>query len=353
MPYARSKSRGISTGLVIVLVFLLVAGTAVGGVGTLWLFGKIELPFLSRGDKLPDGYDRVLVSARTIPAYTKITRDDVIDPKTRDFASIPVPRETITDDVLTDYNQIRGRVINHEKPANYVFKEEDFFPKGTRAGLAGAIPPGKRSLLLEVAKISGVHGLKVGDHIDLVATIPVEVLKGGGMGKFNSGLQAETQLASMQKLANVRILAQDAVLLTPVTARQKPTVSKSISQGTTVRNIPVEEVTIAVDPAEVAPVTQALATDVNVMCVVRSGQPGDPAAHTDTPGSDPLAGITSIDTISGDKREVVTLPDYGNHTSAMRPHPAAARKKASAAGNTVERSSGSLWENVPEAVKAH
>jgi len=323
MPYARSKSQGISIGLVIGLICLLVPTAAVGAIGTLWAFGQIELPFLSRGNRLPEGYVRVLVSARTIPAYSKIGRDHVVDPKTGDFASIPVPRETITSDVLTDYGQIRGRVINHEKPAGYLFKEEDFYPKGTRAGLAGAIPRGKRSLLLEVSKISGVHGLKVGDHIDLVATIPVEMPKGGGMGKFNSGLQAETQMASMEKLANVRILAQDAVLLTPVTPRQKPTVSRSISQGTTVRNIPVEEVVIAVDPSEVAPVTQALATEVNVMCVVRSGQPGDPEAHTDTPGSDPLADITAIDTLSGSKREVVVLPlqhSYGLNRHAGRPH---------------------------------
>lgn len=322
MPYARSKSQGISIGLVIVLVCLLVPTAAVGAIGTLWAFGQIELPFLSRGDRLPAGYVRVLVSARTIPAYSKITRDDVVNPKTGDFASIPVPRETITSDVLTDYGQIRGRVINHEKPAGFLFKEEDFYPKGTRAGLAGAIPRGKRSLLLEVSKISGVHGLKVGDHIDLVATIPVEMPKGGGMGRFNSGFQAETQMASMEKLANVRILAQDAVLLTPVTRRQKPTVSKSISQGTTVRNIPVEEVVIAVAPGEVAPVTQALATEVNVMCVVRSGRPGDPEAHTDTPGSDPLADITAIDTLSGGKREVVVLPQhsYGLNRHGGHPH---------------------------------
>lgn len=323
MPYARSKSQGISMGLVILLVCVLVPTMAVGAVGTLWAFGKIDLPFLSRGNQIPEGYVRVLVSRRTIPAYAKISREDVFDAKIGDFASIPVPRTTLTSDVLTDYGQIRGRVINHEKPAGYVFKEEDFYPKGTRAGLAGAIPPGKRSLLLEVSKVSGVYGLKVGDHIDLVATIPVEMPKGGGMGKFNSGFQAEAQMASMQKLANVRVLAQDAVLLTPVTRRQKPTVSKSISQGTMVRNIPVEEVVIAVDPDEVAPVTQALATEVNVMCVVRSGQPGDPEAHTDTPGSEPLADIAAIDTISGGKREWAMLPmqqGFGLNRHLAHPH---------------------------------
>ncbi len=63
MPYARSKSQGISMGLVILLVCVLVPTMAVGAVGTLWAFGKIDLPFLSRGNQIPEGYVRVLVSA--------------------------------------------------------------------------------------------------------------------------------------------------------------------------------------------------------------------------------------------------------------------------------------------------
>ena len=88
-----------------------------------------------------------------------------------------------------------------------------------------------------------------------------------------------------------------------------------------VKNIPVEEVVIAVDPAEVAPVTQALATDVDVMCVVRSGRPGDPEADTETPGADPLADITTIDTLSGSKREYVSLPQHNSGADRPAGHP--------------------------------
>jgi Flp pilus assembly protein CpaB len=321
MPYARSKSRGIPTGIVIVLVLFLASATAVGSIGTLWAFGKIDLPFLSRGEQVPPGSVVVFVSGKTIPAYTKLTREDIWDSKKSRMAFMYVPQEqAAAHQMITDYEQIIGRVLNHEKPEGYGFTEKDFLPKGTRAGLAGAIPPGKRSMLIEVSKISGLYGLKVGDHIDLVATIPVEMPKGGMAGRFNSGLQVQTQMASMQKLANVRILAQDAVMLTPVTRRQKPVVSKSISQGTLVKNVPVEEVVIAVDPGEVAPVTQALATDVDVMCVVRSGRPGDPEADTETPGSDPLADLTTIDTLSGGKREYITLPQHNSGANSAAGH---------------------------------
>jgi Flp pilus assembly protein CpaB len=311
MPYARSRPHGPAPWIVALLILLFIPLAAAGTVGTLWAFGKVDPKswFVSH-DPLPPGHIAVPASPAKIPAYTKITREHLIDPATGTLAFVAVPEGEIPKEAFLNPNDVIGRVLKHDKPANYAFTERDFYPKGTRAGLAGAIPPGKRSLLIEVSKVSGVFGLKVGDHIDLVATIPVEMPKGGMTGKFNGGFQAEAQMASMQKLANVRILAQDAVLLTPVTSRQKPTVSKSISQGTTVRNIPVEEVTIALAPDEIAPVTQALATEVNVMCVVRSGQPDDPEAHTDTPGSDPLADITAIDTLSGGKREVIVLPQH-------------------------------------------
>ena len=280
MPYARSKSQGISMGLVILLVGLLVPTVAVGAIGTLWAFGQIDLPFLSRGNRIPEGYVRVLVSARKIPAYSKITREDVFDAKIGDFASIPVPRTTVTSDVLTDYGQIRGRVINHEKPAGYVFKEEDFYPKGTRAGLAAQFHPESGPCCSRCRRSREFTASKWAITSTWSRRFRSKCRKAEGWESSTADFRPKRRWHRCRSWRTCAVLAQDAVLLTPVTARQKPTVSKSISQGTTVRNIPVEEVVIAVDPDEVAPVTQALATEVNVMCVVRSGQPGDPeAAH--------------------------------------------------------------------------
>ena len=47
--------------------------------------------------------------------------------------------------VISDFSQITGRVVDHEKPPRYPFTELDFLPKGTRPGLVAVIPPGKRN----------------------------------------------------------------------------------------------------------------------------------------------------------------------------------------------------------------
>jgi Flp pilus assembly protein CpaB len=315
---------------------------AAGAVGTLWAFGKIDPKswFASR-DQLPPGYVRIMASGSRIPAYTKITRDHLLDQKTGQWAYVPVREEAIPKEAILSPNDVMGRVLNHEKPANYVFTERDFFPKGTRAGLAGAIPAGKVSLTLERTKIQGIAGLQPEDRIDLTAAIPVENPKGSG--NLGKGIAQQTQIAAMEKLARIRVLAHNAVLI-EFTQHDKSVTSHSISQGVQQRKIPVEEVVIAIDPGEVAPIQEALSTDVAISCVVRSGQPGD--SGIETAGSDPLANITTIDAISGDKRESVVLPNYSHHAAAKLP-------RAAAASTTAEKSHGSLWDNLPEAVKAH
>ena len=195
-------------------------------------------------------------------------------------------------------------MLNHDKPPGYVFTEKDFLPKNTRAGLTAGVPLGRKLVTLDVSKIDGFFGLHMGDHVDLIATFQIEMPKGGG-GHFASTLQVEAQFATMQKRARVRPLAQDAILVTAEHIREKPTISRSLSQGTRVRMIPVQEVDIAVKPEEVSMINEALATDVKITAVARSGQPGDD--DSETPGSDPLGEYPVIDAIVGNNRDAVVL----------------------------------------------
>jgi Flp pilus assembly protein CpaB len=342
MPYARSRQQRISRWIVALLICLFVPFAAAGTVGTLWAFGKIDpMSWFSSHDQLPPGYVAVLASGVKIPAYTKITRDHLLDPKTGKWAFVPVRETDIPKEAILSPNDVIGRVVNHDKASTYVFTERDFFPKGTRAGLAGAIPPGKVSLTLERTKIQGIAGLQQQDRVDLTATIPVENPKASG--NLAKGILQEAQMAAMEKLARVGVLAKNAVLI-EFTQHDKSITSHSISNGAQVKKIPVEEVVIAVDPEEVAPIQEALSTDVAISCVVRSGQPGDSGVAT--VGSDPLANITMIDAISGDKRESVVLPNYSKHNSTRHRH-------AAASNDTAHKSGGSLWQNLTEAVKAH
>ena len=83
---------------------------------------------------IPKDWVQIPMCARPIPAYTKITRDYLFDPKTGQWASVYLPPKEVPKGVILDVSKILGRVMAREKPAGYAFKEEDFLPEGTRPG---------------------------------------------------------------------------------------------------------------------------------------------------------------------------------------------------------------------------
>ncbi len=309
-PYKHKRGWSVLAKSALIVLTVVVGG--VGTVGTLWAMGEIDLPFLNRAPSVPPGYRLVPVSGAAIPAYTKLSRDHVWNPQKGTFATAMMKDEEITPDILVAFKDIFGRVLDHDKPKGYVFTEADFMPKGTRPGLVAGIPAGKRSLTLEAGKLNGAFGVKVGDHIDLVATVPIDSNKNrGGLGGLAGTLVLQQQVATMQKRASVRVLAQDAVIVSPVTSRNKPITSTSLTSGSQVRTVPVQEIVIAVDPKEVPAISEALATQVEVTCVARSGLPDDPGAKSKTPGSDPLTQLKVIDSISGKKRDPMVFAADG------------------------------------------
>src|SRR5207249_3734084 len=82
------------------------------------------------------------------------------NPETRQLNVMWMPKELVPPGVLVNLADVLGRVLDHDKPAGYVFTEEDFMPKGTRAGLVAGIPPGKRSMTIEAVKLDGIFGLR-------------------------------------------------------------------------------------------------------------------------------------------------------------------------------------------------
>jgi hypothetical protein len=331
----RSRSQGMSVTLAVVLGCVGIPVVACGAIGTLYAFGKIDLPFLKKGEYVPPGTIPVPVGVavvvkgrlQAIPAYTKLTRENLWDPAKGHLACLYLLPEEIKPEMILEYKKILGRVLKHDKPAGYVFTEKDFLPKDTRAGLSGGTPPGKRALTLDASKIDGLFGLHEGDHVDLLAIVPFDNKGGGGFsgitggrGGLGGGFQVEAQMARAQKRATVRVLAQDAVLVTQVKNRMKPTISHSLTQGTKSVEIPVQEIVVAVEPDEVALVTEAEATDVKIVCAARSGQPGDPDAET--PGYDPLSDLTMIESFHGNNHEFVPLTKttgLGQPSKANRP----------------------------------
>ena len=259
---------------------------------------KLDLASLGLMSRISrEGMVAVPTSARTIGAYTKVTRDHVWDRQSGNISVVYVPEDQVTPVMMTNLSNILGRVLKKEKAAGYVFTENDFLPQGARHGLVAGIPPGKRAMRVKADNVEGLFGLQRGDRFDLVATLPIDVrnaekaLKLGG--PFGSQLSLNAELSNWHEQATVRILVQNGVLVEPMITRQVPVYVSSLTQGAITRKRPVQEIVIAVDPEEVALLTEALAVGANISCVPRSGHPDDPV-NSRTPESQPWSPFSAM-----------------------------------------------------------
>jgi len=322
-----NSRRGLSVGAVLLLFFLLFVVTSGGAVVTLWALG-VPLAELVLGQPVQV---RIPANFRPIAAYSTVTRDDLINPEERSLAFIdlrpdqtigvsitgfsetgekvssrvkeariekrsvvfvtaeeqrvPAAQATELGGALMSVDDIVGRVLARDKNPMLAFREELFLPKGTRSGIAGGIPPGMQALTLDATKLEGVHALKSGDRVDLMATIPDEHLPrfgGSDKSRLPGAALVVSPSGSREKTAGeARLLAEDAVLVTPVRARAEPIRSNSLTQGTQVRNMPVQEVVLAIHRDDVPGLTEALALDVELVCIAHSGRPdGQPKETT-------------------------------------------------------------------------
>lgn len=333
---------------------VLLSGLAVvlGGAGTvaalayLKVIDPAKLAFWRNGRSHPDGWIAVPISPRPIPAYTRVTGHYLTDPKTGELAVVYMPPQAIPKDAILNILKIRDRVLAQDKPALYYFKESDFLPEGSRPGIAGGTPEGKRAITLDASKLKGVHDLAAGDHVDLLASVEVDM---PGAGRSTTGRVATTILATpnttlVPKRSVVRPLVQDGVVVMPVRTRAVPISSSSLTQGTTTRTVPVQEIVVAVAPEEVAPLAEALDLNYEITCVVRSGRPmsqaqsagrsapasqaasplgetrgnnGDTAIQAGvtrdlTPGLDPLSETRFMEFMVGGQRQFVLFTGPGN-----------------------------------------
>jgi Flp pilus assembly protein CpaB len=267
-------------------------------------------------------------AVRRIRAYSKISRDDIVDPKTFQPKLYPLKKEVVEEQgILRDFNEIAGRVLKADKEPGYVFRESDFLPKGTRPGLAAGIPPGKRGYTIDVSKVQGLVGLYPGDHFDMIATIPVDDKIGAGGAKYG-GLYGQQMrmiehLENVAKQAQVKVVVQNGKVVSGLRARATPTSSSSLMSGTQQGTLVVQEVTIALDPDEVAKLSEALAVGAEITCTPRSGHPDDPtdSVTPDLKPKSPFGGLLGdgeegegtpkfqiIEQVIGDERQLVPVP---------------------------------------------
>jgi hypothetical protein len=245
--------------------------------------------------------------------------------------------------MLTRFGDIWGRVLDHDKPAGFVFTERDFLPRGTREGIVAGIPAGKRAIRVEADKVEGLFGLRPGDRFDLVATLPIDTSRGGAGQAFNVGgvygqqMALQARLSNWQKQATVRVMVQNGVVVQPMTTRQVPVFSRTLTQGGITRMRPIQEIVIAVDPDEVAKLTEAIAVEAKISTVPRSGRPDDPV-NSVTPDLQPVSPFTGPGTAPGPIRTASASTSDSTQDAALGP------PTAPAGFSMVETISGSKRE---------
>ena len=303
------------------LTVLLITG---GVVATLSLLGVNLNPFAKPED---DPFMvRIPINAKPIPAYSRVDRNQLVNPATGGlmFQKVP-PNSTIgmsiigidangshvegaiqgvkrvQDEVVFDVsggheirhgktidiggakiniNDIIGRVVKKDKRAGLGFRDDTFFPIGTPEGIAGATPPGMRAITLDATKLTGVHALNAGDRIDLMASV-AEVQSSptdpnGGNASANNLIGA-THAATKGKdnqSTQPFLLAQNALVLKPVYVRNEAESTSSLTQGKRLQNVPKYEVAIAVLVDDVISLQTALHKQLGITCIARSMQPG-------------------------------------------------------------------------------
>ena len=335
-PFAQRRPGGPSTLITGPAIAFTIVLSAVVILATLWGLGVLDLSRLRSTEPSTAGLVAIPTAARRIPAYTRLTRDHFWDPRTGRLTVVYLPPRAVTPEMLAKLSDVIGRVLGHEKAPGYVFTDGDFLPKGTREGIVGGIPAGKRAVRISADRVEGLYGLHLGDRFDLLATMPIDASRGGGAQTFNFAgvygqqLALQARLTNWQKQATVRVMVQNAVIVEPMTTRGVPMLQSSLTEGGVSRTRPVQEVVIAVNPDEVARLTEAMAVDAKIMAVPRSGRPDD-AVDSETPDLRPVSPFSAprsgavgavdsaaataqdvpfrvVETIMGQKRELTAVP---------------------------------------------
>lgn len=303
-------------------IAITVAVSAIAAIVLLAALGIIDLSKLRSNQPSTAGLIAVPTAAVPIPAHTRIRRDHLWDRANGRIAVVYLPPRAVTKEMLQNITQVIGRVLDADKQPGYVFTDADFLPRGTREGLVAGIPAGKRAIRVSVDRVEGLYGLNAGDRFDIVATLPIDANGGGRSlnlgGPYGQEIALEAELSNWDKQATVRVIVQNAVIVEPLAARGAP-VAQTTAPGAAARARAIQEAVIAVNPNEVALLTEAMAVEAKLSSIPRSGRPDDPI-NSRTPDLRPFSpfavpgranqtnAFSTVETIMGPKRAMTAVP---------------------------------------------
>ncbi len=300
MAHPKTRGRQSSKNALLVIGLLLVGGVA--AIGTVLMIGDVKLPFFNRTVEAKErksedltGKVAVPLLARTIPAYTAVTLDDLYDAATKQLKATHLdPKKAEEKAFLTKIDEIVGRVMARDKEPGYAFKESDFLPKGTRPGPTAGLEPNTRGMWVNVSKIAGLRGLKRNDRFDLMA-VKYAANKGRSSEAGQNSTVAAAQADQAMWDASNRVLVQNGKIVVPFPL-----------PGAAPSSRDKEEVFIQVTDVEADPLTDALAINAQITCFSRSSRPGGDESPLPVPP--PPVPVESIEVISGGKSSVHVVP---------------------------------------------
>lgn len=304
--YRQKTSRGLkptalllSTGL-----FVLVGGGVAGILYQQGFFDEISNPEPDRTGQLP-----AVVVAREVPAFTKIRPEHLRLPD-GDLSLMWLPQETIeakkaSGEWLVSLSDVVGRVLKRDKRPGLIFTPNDFYPEGTREGIAAGVPPGKKAITVETSKIRGLDLLRQGDSFDLFVSLPRsqrEVSRPTAeYGLLVGGIKPpDLRVSQISRQSGVKLVVEQGEMITLTKGRQQTTqgvqtLTPDANSNNRRQSTTQTLATIAVDPLEVLPLMEALSLDrldgakardpedsrIDLFCVVRSGRGDDVAEEAE------------------------------------------------------------------------
>lgn len=184
-----------------------------------------------------------------------------------------------------------GRVAATDLSPGDRISESDLLPKGTKPGIASAIPANRLAFTIDISDVRGTSKLTRGNRCDLLASTALD------LSTTLRGIEVSPSLINELESRSVnRVLASDAIVIEKLD----------------------QQVVLAADAAGVSLVAKELASKTPIFCVVRT----DSEKHVETTGSrgqrtddlqsqdgltsdpDPFEEIAITETLIGGKRRV-------------------------------------------------
>ncbi|QDV12602.1 SAF domain protein [Rosistilla oblonga] len=281
----RSAARG--SYLPIILMAVTVVGMlGFSGVAVAWTLGYFDVAAKAKVAKVDrTGQLAFPAIAHPMKAHEAVTRDDFINPQTKQLNVVWLPEAT-AEVVSRKMSDLIGRVLRRDKQAGMVLSEADFYEKGTRPGLVAGIPAGKFAMSIPASGIAGLDQLRGGDRFDLLVSLPMQegenlIANSEPAALFGGIKPPSLRVGQLSRRHGVKHLVTDGMLVTLFSGKERSTSGPSgltvtpggsKSKKATTSTVFAE---LAVAPDEIGPLTEAISLGTQLTCVLRSGLPGD------------------------------------------------------------------------------